>query len=141
MKIIIKTPIAKDYKSVFKLFDLKLFKSLKPPIISLIVERFDGCKKGDEVHLVVSGKKWVSHITDFCENDNEIYFVDVGVVIPTPLSSWKHIHRIERTGEKSCNVVDEIEFTSGYKIIDFFIYPAITAMFLLRKPIYIRELS
>lgn len=141
MKILIKTPIARDYQSVFKLFDLKLFKALKPPLIKLVVERFDGCKKGDEVHLNVSGKRWVSHITEYVENEDEIYFIDVGVIIPTPLTSWKHIHRIERTGLNSCNVVDEIYFSTGNQLLDKLVYPAITAMFLLRKPVYKRELS
>ncbi|MBC7427860.1 MAG: hypothetical protein H7336_04555 [Bacteriovorax sp.] len=141
MKILIKTPINKDYRSVFSQFNVKLFAALKPPLVNLKITRFDGCKKGDEVHLLVSGKRWVSHITELVENENEIYFVDVGVIIPAPLTSWKHIHRIERTGKDKCNVIDDIEFSTGNKFIDKLLYPALMAMFLLRRPIYIRELS
>lgn len=141
MKILIKTPIQKDYRSVFSQFNVKLFAALKPPLVNLVIERFDGCKKGDEVHLLVSGQRWVSHITEFYEDEDEIYFIDVGAIIPAPLTQWKHIHRIERTGKNKCNVIDDIEYSTGNKITDKLIYPALLAMFLLRRPIYIRELS
>lgn len=141
MKIRISTPINRNFREVFALFNLKLFEALKPPVVNLKVERFDGCKKGDEVHLKVAGQKWVSHITDYVENKDEIYFVDRGVIIPPPLNHWLHIHRIERTGENSCNVIDDIEYSTGNIFIDKLIYPALYAMFSMRKPIYKRELS
>lgn len=141
MKIRISTPIKRNFREVFALFDLKLFEALKPPVVNLKVERFDGCKTGDEVHLKVAGQKWVSHITDYVENKDEIYFVDRGVIIPPPLKHWLHIHRIERTGENSCNVIDDIEYSTGNRFIDKLIYPALYAMFSMRKPIYQRELS
>lgn len=141
MKVIIKTPINKDYKKVFALFNLELFLKLKPPMVELVVERFDGCKKGDEVHLVVSGKKWVSHIVDYHEDDREIYFVDLGVVTPLPIKKWTHIHRVQKTGENQCQVVDDIEYSTGNAFTDKLLYPALLAMFSLRRPIYKRELS
>lgn len=141
MKILLTTPIEKNYRAVFSLFNLKLFEALKPPVVKLVVTRFDGCKKGDEVHLNVSGQRWVSHITEYYESDDEIYFVDIGVIIPPPLSKWRHVHKIERTGENSCNVIDDIEYTTGNTLLDKLIYPALYAMFSMRKPIYKRELS
>ena len=141
MKIKITTPINRNYREVFALFNQKLFEALKPPVINLVVERFDGCKKGDEVHLRVAGQRWVSHITDYVENKDEIYFVDRGVIIPPPLKSWLHFHRIERSGENSCNVIDDIEYSSGNALLDKIIYPAIYAMFSMRKSIYKRELE
>lgn len=141
MKILIKTPITKDYHEVFALFNRELFIALKPPVVNLVVERFDGCKKGDEVHLNINGQRWVSHITEFYESDDEIYFIDIGVIIPPPLSNWKHIHRIVRTGQGSCEVIDDIEFTTGNTFLDKIIYPAFYTMFLLRRPIYKKKLS
>ena len=141
MKIKITTPIKRNYREVFALFNLQLFEALKPPVVNLKVERFDGCKKGDEVHLKVAGQRWVSHITDYVENEDEIYFIDRGVIIPPPIKSWLHIHRIERSGENSCNVIDDIEYSTGNAFIDKLIYPALCAMFAMRKPIYKRELS
>ncbi len=141
MKIFIKTPIPNDYKSVFLKFNLELFLALKPPLTRLTVERFDGCKKGHEVHLRVSGNKWVSHITEDYEDHEKIYFVDEGVIVPPPIKYWKHTHLIIKTGEKSCDVIDDIEFSSGFKALDLLIYPVLWGMFSLRSPVYKRELS
>lgn len=141
MHIVIKTPIPRDYKTVFSMFNLKLFEALKPPLVKLEVTRFDGCNKGDEVHLKVSGTLWVSHITDFFESPEEIYFVDVGATLPPPLTFWKHTHRIQKTGEQSSMVIDDIHYSTGNTFIDNLIYPAIYAMFVMRRPIYKRELS
>ena len=141
MKILIKTVINKNYRDVFSHFDEKLFAALKPPLVNLKIERFDGCKKGDEVHLRVAGQRWVSHITELFEGTDEIYFVDQGAIIPPPLTSWKHIHRIVRINENKCEVVDEINYSTGNVLTDKLIYPALMAMFLMRRPVYIRELS
>lgn len=141
MKILIKTPIKRNFREVFARFDRELFTALKPPVVKLEVERFDGCKKGDEVHLKINGQRWVSHITEFFESDDEIYFIDRGAIIPPPLSNWKHIHRVVRTGEDSCEVIDDIEYTTGNTILDKVMYPAFYTMFLLRRPIYKKKLS
>ena len=141
MKIYIKTAIPRNYKEVFARFDLNLFTKLSPPLVSLKVIRFDGCKKGDEVHLNVAGKLWISHITEYYEDKTQIYFVDIGHTIPAPLTYWKHIHRIESNGETSSQVVDDIDFSTGNAFLDKLIYPGLYAMFMLRKPIYKKELS
>lgn len=146
MKILIKTRIEKNYQVIFSKFNLNLFKALKPPILNLVVERFDGCKKGDEIHLKIDlwgklNQKWISHITEDSRNDYEINFVDVGTLLPPPLKKWKHTHRIEKINELASFVVDDINYTSGNKVIDLAIFPALYLMFLCRKPIYIRELS
>jgi ligand-binding SRPBCC domain-containing protein len=141
MKILIKTDIPRNFLEVFARFDLNLFKKLAPPLVRLEVLRFDGCKKGDEVHLKVSGKLWISHITADYQDDSQIYFVDMGYQIPYPLTYWKHVHRVESTGEKSSQVIDDIEFSTGNALTDRLIYPGIYVMFLLRKPVYKKELS
>ena len=115
-------------------------------MINLVVERFDGCKKGDEVHLKMDlfgllNQKWVSHITDDFRSDYEIHFVDEGAILPPPLKKWKHIHRIQKINELSSYIIDDIEFTCGNPALDLLIYPALYAMFFYRKPIYKKELS
>lgn len=141
MRILIKTPIANDYKVVFSKFNLDLFKALKPPLTSLIVERFDGCKKGGEVHLIVSGQKWVSHITSDYEDETSIYFIDEGFIIPPPIKKWKHKHLILKTGDHQCVVIDDIYYTTGITLLDYLMYPILLAAFSFRKPVYVRELS
>jgi ligand-binding SRPBCC domain-containing protein len=146
MKILIKTRIEKNYQLLFSKFNIDLFKALKPPFVNLVVERFDGCKKGDEVHLKIDlfgkfNQKWISHITSEFRGDYEIYFVDEGAQLPPPLKKWKHIHRIEKIHELASYIVDDIEYTSGNMALDLAIYPALYLMFLYRIPIYKRVLS
>jgi ligand-binding SRPBCC domain-containing protein len=146
MKILIKTRIEKNYQVLFTKFTIDLFKALKPPFVNLVVERFDGCKKGDEVHLKMDlfgkfNQRWISHITDDFRGDYEIHFVDEGALLPPPLIKWKHIHRIEKINELASYIVDDIEYTSGNKALDLVLYPALYLMFFYRVPIYKRELS
>lgn len=146
MKILIRTKIEKNFQVIFSKFNLDLFKALKPPLLNLEVERFDGCKPGDEVHLKMDlfglmNQKWISHITKDFRSEYEIYFVDVGFLLPPPLKKWTHIHRIEKIDELSSFVTDDIEFTSGHTALDLLIYPVLYSMFMFRKPIYKRELS
>jgi ligand-binding SRPBCC domain-containing protein len=140
MNILIKTTLSKNYREVHRGFDLKLFKALKPPLIALEVKRFDGCKKGDEVHLEIGlgplKQKWVSLITENIENENECTFVDIGHILPPPLKDWKHTHRILKINEQTCEIHDDIHFSSGNKLLDLFLYPALYAQFAFRIPVY-----
>lgn len=146
MNILIKTRIEKNYQVLFSKFNLNLFKALKPPFLNLTIERFDGCKKGDEVHLKVDlfgkfNQKWISRITADFRSEYEIYFVDEGTLLPPPLKKWKHIHRIAKINELSSYIIDDIDYTSGNIAIDLAIYPVLYSLFFYRKPIYKRELS
>lgn len=121
-------------------FDLKLFKALKPPLMSLDVERFDGCNVGDEVHLKVGfgpfRTKWISLITENQENDQETYFVDEGKLLPFPLKSWRHIHRVVKTDDKGSEIQDDIEYSTGLRALDVLMYPVLYLQFAARKPVY-----
>jgi ligand-binding SRPBCC domain-containing protein len=146
VNIVVETQIEKNFRDIFSHFDEKLFKKLKPPFVKLQVERFDGCKAGDEVHLKISAlpfktDRWVSHIVESRHSDDEIYFIDIGAIIPFPLKSWKHTHRIVRINESRSLVIDDIEFTSGNIQIDKILYPFFLAMFKFRRPVYKRELE
>jgi len=140
MKLLIKTSVKTNYKEVMKGFTLELFKALKPPLMSLNVDRFDGCLKGDEVHLSVGlgpiQKKWVSLITDNFENESEVTFVDEGKVLPFPLSSWKHIHRVQKIDDSSSEIHDDIEYSTGFVPLDYLMYPILYLQFAVRGPVY-----
>lgn len=140
MNILIKTRLSKNYKEVSQDFNLKLFEALKPPLINLNVARFDGCKKGDEVHLEIGlgplKQKWISHITDDFENNNEWTFVDEGHVLPPPLKDWKHTHRIINISDAQCEIHDDIEYSSRNRLLDLLLYPALYIQFALRIPVY-----
>jgi ligand-binding SRPBCC domain-containing protein len=95
--------------------------------------RFDGCSKNDEVHLQLSfiffKQQWISIITEFENNVNEIFFVDEGISLPFFLKSWKHKHII-RKHNGSTQIIDDIEFNTGNKITDMIFYPLLFMQFL-----------
>lgn len=139
MKINIRTKVNKNYKSVFQAFDINLFMKLKPPLLSLIVIRFDGCNKGDEVHIETGflgfKSKWISLITDNYTGEDNAYFTDEGILLPKPLKYWKHNHIIEKSIDSSI-IIDDICYETGNKFIDLLIFPALFAQFYYRKPVY-----
>ena len=146
MKLVIETPIANNHHDIFKRFDLKLFKALKPPFTSIDVKRFDGCEKGHEVHLTVTlfgliKQHWINHITETRHTQDEYCFVDRGVLMPFPLSYWEHTHIVRAINEKESVIIDHIIYKSRIPLIEFMMYPLFYLMFSARKPIYVRELT
>lgn len=139
MRITIKTKVPQDYRKVFQAFDINLFMKLKPPLIGLNVLRFDGCRKDDEVHVEINilgfRQKWISLITEQQSNENKIYFIDEGVLLPKPLKYWKHTHKIEKSIDSSI-IIDDICYKSGNKIVDILLFPAFFMQFFYRKPVY-----
>lgn len=139
MRITIRTKVKQEYKRIFQAFDINLFMKLKPPLVSLNVKRFDGCKKGDEIHIETNilgiRQQWISLITSQHSDENEIYFIDEGVLLPKPLKYWKHKHIIEKSIDSSI-IIDDICYRSGSKFVDFLMFPALFLQFFYRKPIY-----
>ena len=139
MNINISTKVEQDYKTVFSRFDIYLFKKLKPPLVGFKVERFDGCKKGDEVHVEINTlgwkQKWKALIIDNNEDENEIYFIDAGLQLPKPLKKWRHEHKIAKFIENSI-IIDNIAFSTGNVVLDLLLYPVIFMQFYYRKLTY-----
>lgn len=145
MRILLKTPINNDLKSTYSKFNRDLFNYLKPPLVSLNIKRFDGCKTGDEFHLEIglAGMKqnWIGQVTaDRCHEDL-CFFIDEGKQLPAPLSSWKHIHRVIKTSERTCQIEDDITYSTGNKFLDAAIYPVMYLQFAARIPLYKKYLS
>lgn len=136
--LIFKTKVSSSLEQVRDGFNLDLFKALKPPILSLDVSRFDGCKKGDEVHLKVGlGLKveWISLITEDSESPEEWSFVDEGKKLPFPLAAWRHHHRVVREGDQSV-IIDEISFSCGPAFLNKMMKPILYLQFAGRAPVY-----
>ena len=140
MNLFIISTIIKNYLEVSKNFTIDLFKALKPPLLNLQVNKFDGCKKGDEVHLEIGmgpiKSKWVSVITSDFIDEEEATFLDEGKILPWPFKTWKHSHRILKTSETECEIHDDIEYSSGLSLLDKLIYPMMYFQFSLRTPVY-----
>jgi ligand-binding SRPBCC domain-containing protein len=139
MRISIATKVSGDFEEVFRRFDITLFRKLTPPFVRINILRFDGCKKGDEVHIETNilgvRQKWISLITSQHSDENEIYFIDEGVLLPKPLKYWKHKHIIEKSIDSSI-IIDDICYKSGSIFVDFLMFPALFLQFYYRKPVY-----
>jgi ligand-binding SRPBCC domain-containing protein len=124
---------------VFQAFDINLFMKLKPPFSSLIINRFDGCNKGDIVNIDIKLfgclNNWVSEIIDSNISESEAYFIDSGKILPSPIKKWIHKHTIKKS-LNGCVIIDDIRYETSGKIIDFLIFPFLYLAFYLRKSAY-----
>ena len=142
MKIYFETGVDAPFQRVAEGFDEDLFRALKPPIMHLDVLRFDGCHKGDVVELSMGlgplRQSWVSHITYDHTTADDMVFIDEGHKLPPPLRSWHHTHKVIRQSSTQTTIVDDIRYSTGFKVLDALIYPVMYLMFIGRKPIYKR---
>ena len=67
-QLILKTHVRQPLTSVWAGFDRHLFDRLSPPFPPVTVVRFDGCQRGDLVHLrlhfFLFRQDWISRITE-----------------------------------------------------------------------------
>jgi ligand-binding SRPBCC domain-containing protein len=147
MRLNIHTSVEKPYEEVFAGFTFDLFKKLTPTKPPVTIKRFDGCKKGDEVHIemtvpVFNRKElWVSRIVAAgavqgnSTYTDEIYFIDEGIELPFFLTSWRHKHRIIKAESGGAVIVDDIEYTTPLWLLPF-VAPVISKQFRDRQPLY-----
>ncbi|MCS6904170.1 MAG: hypothetical protein RML72_03125 [Bacteroidia bacterium] len=140
MKIQITTKVNNTIGNVYKGFDKYLFMQLSPPFPIITVRRFDGCNKGDAVHLDISfgifKERWISIITDNVQTEDKIYFIDEGMMLPFFLKYWRHTHILEKIEENKTAIIDVIEYRAINALVEILVYPFLYLQFLYRKPIY-----
>lgn len=140
MKLQFVTTVPSSLEKVKAGFTKKLFLELTPPGVSVVLERFDGCSPGHEVHLQIGSfglkQKWVSHITNEVTTEREWFFVDEGKVLPWPLKSWKHIHKVVADGDDRSIIIDDITYGTGHSILDVLMYPSLWISFAVRPSRY-----
>lgn len=136
MNIKFETPIAVNYEVIRDGFTQKLFEYLKPPGVDVEIERFDGCKKDDEVHLLLKlpGKahKWISLITHEETTYTHWRFIDEGKLLPWPISSWKHEHKVLKVDETNSIIIDDINFECNPALLTPVVAPALWVSFAFR---------
>lgn len=141
MKLTLKTSVRSVPEDVWPRFNRELFLRLAPPFPRIKLLRFDGFRPGDlvevQLNFLLFKQIWISEIVDQRTKTNEISFVDEGVKLPFFLNCWIHKHRIVRS-EIGSEIVDEIEFSSGKRWLDWILFPAMWLQFAYRKPIYRR---
>ena len=87
MKLLFKTTIDLSYDKVQERFNRDLFVYLSPKLIPFELKRFDGTKKGNEIHIDlgmwVLKQEWVSLITFEETNSSGWSFIDgcIGVLV------------------------------------------------------------
>lgn len=141
MKLIFKTPINRPFEKVRDGFTQDLFIYLAPPLIPFRLKRFDGCKKGQEVHIEMSPlpcvkQDWVSVMTFEETNAQGWSFIDEGKVLPWPLNRWKHHHRVDRVDENRCLIVDDISYECAPAFLGPLIKPFLWMVFAIRPGRY-----
>lgn len=121
-------------------FQKDLFLKLTPPWANIQLLRFDGCKKGDEIHLrikVLWGRQsWVSLVTEEEKKEDSWMFVDEGKVLPWPLKRWRHVHSINALSNSSAEIVDNISFDCHWPWLGPLVYPVLWATFAIRPARY-----
>lgn len=140
MRLLLHTHVNQPLKQVAAGFNEKLFRALAPPFPRLKLLRFDGCTKGDlvamELNFGLAKQRWVSEIVANGETADEWFFIDEGRELPGPLKNWLHRHRLQRLPAGGTRITDDITYSTGSKLLDIAIYPALLAQFLYRKPVY-----
>ncbi|WP_421977414.1 SRPBCC family protein [Roseivirga seohaensis] len=139
MKIKISTKVEQDLTNVKDGFNESLFIRLSPPFPKVELNRYDGCKSGDIVGLTLNfflfKQEWISKIIDQTETEQRFDFIDIGIKLPVFFNSWKHKHIMEQQ-EAGTMIVDDIEYSTPFLLLNYILYPLIYFQFLYRKPIY-----
>jgi ligand-binding SRPBCC domain-containing protein len=136
------TPVTAPVSAVWDGFTRELFLALSPPFPPVRLLRFDGCKQGDEVHLELRfglrNERWESRIVEESHSPEASLFVDEGTRLPFFLKTWRHEHRIEAT-ETGALIVDQIEYSAPFHMLDYLLWPTLWLQFRYRRPIYQRH--
>ena len=143
MHLLLRTHVAAAPAQVWAGFTRQLFLDLAPPFPPFRLLRFDGCHRGDEVHLELGAgpfrQLWTSLIIDHGTlPDGTYFFVDEGHTLPKPLRFWRHRHLLQPAPEGGTFIVEDLEYRSPFRWLDVLLYPAVWAQFAWRRPIYRR---
>lgn len=140
MRLCLVSDLSVSLDSVKRGFNRDLFLKLTPPGLRLDVLRFDGCRVGDEIHLVIRSlgmkQHWISLITDENSATAEWSFVDQGKRLPWPLLSWKHYHRVVTLDGKTSKIIDDVNFECIRSWMNVFLYPVLWFFFATRPMRY-----
>ena len=143
MNVYLRTLVEAAPAEVWAGFTRELFVALAPPFPPFKLLRFDGCRRGDEVHLELGAgplrQLWTSLITDNGITANgTYYFVDGGEQLPAPLRYWQHRHLMQPAPGGGTYIVEDLEYRTGSQLLDRLLWPAVWAQFAWRRPIYRR---
>jgi ligand-binding SRPBCC domain-containing protein len=140
MNLLFKTTVYRPFEKIKDQFTRELFLKLAPGLIPVDLQRFDGCKKGDEIHIKLGppplAQEWVSLITFEETNASGWSFIDEGKVLPWPLSNWKHHHRVDRIADNESVIVDDIHYECSPRFLTPLMKPFLWSVFAIRPGRY-----
>jgi len=140
MNLEFRTPIKRPFQDIQARFDSELFLRLSKGLLPFNMERFDGCKKGDEIHIKIGmwpfKFRWVSLISYEETNASGWSFIDEGKVLPWPLIYWKHHHRVDRISATESTIVDSIQYECSPTFLGKLIWPVMWMVFAKRPKRY-----
>lgn len=111
MKIEVKHKISGDLKTQFKKMNKELFKFLNPKFIPLKIDVFEEISKNSIFKLRILFFKWNGVVSEYVIGDNESYFVDEGVILPFPLTKWRHKHILKKI-DNQLFLIEDVEVDS-----------------------------
>jgi ligand-binding SRPBCC domain-containing protein len=139
------SPVKAPLSHIKEHFTSDLLLKLSPPFPRVSLERFDGCKKDDQVilniNLLLTKLTWSSLITAENDTPEEWYFIDEGVEMPFGLRFWRHKHRVKEVNPLHSLIIDEISFDTGMSFLNYLLFPFLWGMIFYRKPLYKKYLS
>ena len=139
------SPVKAPLSHIKEHFTSDLLLKLSPPFPQVSLERFDGCKKDDQVilkiNLLLMKLTWSSLITAENDTPEEWYLVDEGVDMPFGLRFWRHQHRVIEVNPLHSLIIDEISFDTGMTFLNYLLFPFLWGMIFYRKPLYKKYLS
>lgn len=125
---------------VWSNFNEKLLSKLAPPFPIARIIQFDGCNAQDkviiELDFLVYKTRWSSVITSYISDSTSHVFVDEGTQVPFGIIKWRHEHRIEYINKTQSLIIDNIQFQTRYKLLDWLLFPFIWGMIAYRIPLY-----
>jgi len=140
MKIYFETKVEANLPEVKDGFNEELFLALKPWWMPAELIQF-GMELNDKVVLKIPpNQTWISVITKIDQEEDLLFqFIDEGETLPFPLKSWRHIHRLESTEDGGTNIIDDINFSTGFMLLDCTIYPILWLSFSGRPRVYCKR--
>jgi ligand-binding SRPBCC domain-containing protein len=137
MRIRFVTTVISPFNNVRDGFNQRLFEFLLPPAGLVKIVRYEGQNPGDIIDLKINfpliGNHWTVIIKESWQSHREYGFVDRGLRVPFGILYWKHAHRVVARDNKSCFIIDDIEFETSTKIVDLLLYLPLWIMFFPRK--------
>jgi ligand-binding SRPBCC domain-containing protein len=145
MKLKFENEVTYPFEFVVAHVGKEMFLAMNPPWSGIEVQRFDGVKVSDEVHLKIKlgpvEIPWISKIVLSELKELEFQFIDIGVKMLPGMKSWHHQHIFRKIDENKTLIIDDVKFESGNFLLDLFFRNIMTIQFLYRRYAYSKFLK